>query len=90
MGVRRPHITNAFRVLGWLAYVPNAERTHRGHAVHHHPLRRCELPKGCGSNIGTQTGTLVHGNLDYNLQSPGGLILTHTQKAGFAPPSPAN
>ena len=33
---------------------------------------------GCGSKIGTQNGTLVSGNMDQNLWSPGGLILTHT------------
>ena len=33
---------------------------------------------GCGSTIGTQNGTLVNGNMDQNLWSPGGLILTHT------------
>ena len=33
---------------------------------------------GCGSNIGTQDGTLGSGNMDQNLRSPGGLILTHT------------
>ena len=29
----------------------------------------------------TQNGTLVNGNLDYNLRSPAGLILTHTHMA---------
>ena len=33
---------------------------------------------GCGSNICTQIGTLVNGNLYYNLRCPGDLILTHT------------
>ena len=33
---------------------------------------------GCGSKIGAQKGTLVNGNLDYNLRSPGCFILTHT------------
>ena len=31
---------------------------------------------GCGSKIGAQNGTLVSGNMDQNLRSPGGLILT--------------
>ena len=33
---------------------------------------------GGGSNICTQNGTLVIGNMDQNLRSPGSLILTHT------------
>ena len=33
---------------------------------------------GCGSKIGTPNGTLVRGNMDQNLRSPGGLTLTHT------------
>ena len=32
-----------------------------------------------GQKIGTQNGPLVNGNMDKNLPSPGGLILTHTQ-----------
>ena len=32
---------------------------------------------GCGSKIGTQNRTLVNGNMDLNLRSSGGLILTH-------------
>ena len=32
---------------------------------------------GCGSKIGTQNGSLASGNMDQNLRSPGGLILTH-------------
>ena len=35
-------------------------------------------PCGCGAKICTPNGTLVNGKLDYNLRSPGGLILTHT------------
>ena len=38
----------------------------------------CFWSFGCGSKICTQTGTLVDGNLDYNLRAPGGLILTHS------------
>ena len=34
-------------------------------------------PNGCGSKIGAPNGTLVSGNMDQNLRSPGGLILTH-------------
>ena len=34
-------------------------------------------PFGSGSKIGTQR-TLLHGNMDQNLWSPSGLILTHT------------
>ena len=34
---------------------------------------------GCGSKIGTPNGTLATGNMDQNLWSPGGLILTHTR-----------
>ena len=34
---------------------------------------------GCGSKIGTPNGTLASGNMDQNLWSPGGSILTHTQ-----------
>ena len=34
---------------------------------------------GCGSKIGTLNGAQVNGTKDSNLQSPGGLILTHTQ-----------
>ena len=30
----------------------------------------------CGSKIGTQNGTLVSGNMNQNLRSPGALILT--------------
>ena len=37
------------------------------------------MPCGCGSKIGTPDGTLVSGNMDQNLRSPGGLILTHTR-----------
>ena len=33
---------------------------------------------GCGSKIGTPNGTLASGNMDQNLWSPGGSILTHT------------
>ena len=33
---------------------------------------------GCGSKRGTTNGTLLTGKKDYNLRSPGGLILTHT------------
>ena len=33
---------------------------------------------GCGSKIRAQNGTVVKGNVDRNLRSPGGLILTHT------------
>ena len=33
---------------------------------------------GYGSKIGTHNRTLVNGNIDQNLRSPGGLILTHT------------
>ena len=33
---------------------------------------------GSGSKKCTQNGTLVSGNMDQNLRSPGGLILTHT------------
>ena len=38
------------------------------------------------STICTQNGTLVNGNMGYNLRPPGGLILTHTQMtmASFA------
>ena len=36
------------------------------------------MPCGRGSEICTQNGTLVNGNMDCNLRSPGGLILTHT------------
>ena len=36
---------------------------------------------GCGSKMGTQNGTLVNRNMDQNLRSPGGLILTHTHMA---------
>ena len=35
----------------------------------------------CGSKIGTPNGTLISGNMDQNLRSPGGLILTHPQMA---------
>ena len=38
---------------------------------------------GCGSKIGTQNGTLVSGNMDQNLWSAGGLILTHTHMVGW-------
>ena len=31
----------------------------------------------CGAKLGTQNGTLVSGNIDQHLWSPGGLILTH-------------
>ena len=34
---------------------------------------------GCGSKLGNPNGTLVNGNMDENLRSPGGAILTHTQ-----------
>ena len=37
------------------------------------------MPDGCESKIGTQHGTQVNGNMDQNLRSPGGFILTHTQ-----------
>ena len=40
------------------------------------PLRL--LAAGCGSKIGTSDGTLVSGNMDQDLPSPGDLILTHT------------
>ena len=48
---------------------------------------RCRQPVfggayGCGSRIGTPNGTLVSGNMDQNLRSPGGLILTHTHMGG--------
>ena len=43
---------------------------------------------GCESKIGTQDGTLVNGNMDQNLRSPGGSILTHTLiRAPFCVPS---
>ena len=42
---------------------------------------------GCGSNIGTPNGTLVRGNMDQSLRSPGGLILTHTQMGAQTPGS---
>ena len=37
---------------------------------------------GCGAKLGTPNGTLLSRNMDQNLRSPGGLILTHTR---FAP-----
>ena len=36
---------------------------------------------GCESKISTPNGTLASGNMDQNLWSPGGLILSHTQMA---------
>ena len=46
------------------------------------PIRHVTLKSvwefGCGSKIGTPNGTLASGNMDQNLWSPGGLILTHT------------
>ena len=47
-------------------------------------------PYGCGSKIGTQNGTLVSGNMDQNLWSPGGSILIHTHinLGRSSPPSP--
>ena len=33
---------------------------------------------GCGSKIYTKNGILVNGNMDQNLRSPGGVLLTHT------------
>ena len=39
---------------------------------------------GCGSKIGTQNGTLVSGNMDQNLWSPRGLILTHTHTGSLS------
>ena len=35
---------------------------------------------GCGSNIGTQKGTLANGNKDSNLRSPDGLIPSSTNQ----------
>ena len=37
-----------------------------------------------GSKIGTPNGTLASGNMDQNLWSPGGLILTHTHIIALA------
>ena len=34
------------------------------------PLPACITRNGCGSNIGTQNGTLASGNMDQNLRSP--------------------
>ena len=42
------------------------------------PKRIANIPNGCGSKIGAGNGTLESGNMDYNLWSPGGLMLTHT------------
>ena len=55
------------------------QHTSRDHVVRPKPrLDEEKTAHGCGSKICTQNGTLVSGNMDQHLRSPGGVILTHT------------
>ena len=46
----------------------------------------CLFPLCCGSKIGTPNGRLANGNMDSNLGSRSGLILTHTHLLLASPP----